>query len=44
MEYYREHPGEFEAVLITEENKIILTPGLVWGENFLADDRFRNPQ
>ncbi|MBQ4044617.1 MAG: FAD:protein FMN transferase [Clostridia bacterium] len=44
MEYHREHPGEFEAILITKENKIILTPGLVWGENFLADDRFRYPQ
>jgi len=44
MEYYNGHPGEFEAVLITKENKIILTPGLVWGESFLADDEFRNPQ
>lgn len=28
MEYYRAHPGTFEAVLITSDGEIVLTPGL----------------
>lgn len=44
MEYYEEHPGEFEAVLITDTNEILLTPGLTWGETFLpAGDSYANP-
>lgn len=44
MEYYNGHPGEFEAVLITNENEMILTPGLTWGETFLpAGDSVENP-
>ncbi len=34
LAYYNAHPGEFEAVLITSDHEIILTPGLA------ADGRF----
>lgn len=35
LAYYDAHPGTFEAVLITNENEIILTPGLAAGGNFI---------
>lgn len=35
LAYYDAHPGTFEAVLITDENEIILTPGLAAGGNFI---------
>jgi len=37
--YYNEHPGTFEAVLITDNNEIYLTPGLRAGEDFLTDGK-----
>ena len=35
LAYYNAHPGEFEAVLITNDQEIILTPGLAESGRFI---------
>lgn len=34
LAYYEAHPGEFEAILITEQGEIVLTPGLAAAGTF----------
>lgn len=42
LAYYDAHPGTFEAILITDESEVILTPGLVLGDDFtLNGEKYR---